>query len=593
MKMQEIHEQVFEILDSYRREVDSKLYFVLRKNNIGGYLDQGFYFPGDESRVYISFWNGYDIVKKCPILSVVIEDDRVFFEYSKDNRRIDFWEGDFIERVENLFRGRELYENLDNINFHIGQIGDLKHVLYNFIRDYKNSIDNCIKEYLEKLKINNLTYRDIGPINPSKFRSEFRKIIKYREYFKKSESFERFDNIRISKPVHLNSFLLKNFSIINEINIQELGVNNRWSFFVGENGSGKTLVMRALSLALSQNLLPSKYINKRQNSRPYFELELFNLKSKKISYERDSNSFEAKYARTPVVIGFAAYGIFRHEFKNSRKNLSSLLNKKGMIESIMADDNIVPLLSFSESLSEWNNNKRNVDRFNKRQNFLVSTLIEIIPELVDVRFHESKNRIETDYYIRNGVHETLPLKYNQLSSGTRSILSLVGDIFIRFYKQQPEIYDPSEFRGIVLIDEIDLHLHPKGQRDLVYNLSRIFPNVQFFVSTHSPIPLLGAPFNSAFFKVFKNDNGAVVVEKAIHIEEYLDELLPNQLLTSDLFGLDSISAKRNRSKSKIYTGNTMNDFFEFQRLKTENKLRDADNESFIRKLKDRLNEKNK
>lgn len=591
--MQEIHEQVFEILDSYRRDVNNKLCFVLRKNNIGGYLDQGFYFPGDESRIYISFWNGYDIVKKCPILSVVVEDDRVFFEYSKDNRRIDFWEGDFIQRVENIFRGRELYENLNIIKFDIGHVYDISRILKNFIDDFKKIIDDYITDYHEKAKVNNLSFRDIGPINPDKFRSEYRKIVEYRNQFKKSESFERYENIRNYKPVHIDSIQLRDFSIVNEINIRALGGKNRWTFFVGENGSGKTLILRALALALSQNQVPTKYINSGQNSVPYFKLDLYDLKNEKITHVREGNNFDAKYARTPAVIGFAAYGIFRHEFKNSRKNLNSPLNKKGMIESIMADDNIVPLLSFSESLSEWNNNKRNVDKFNKRQNFLVSALIEIIPELVDVHFHESKNRIEVDYFMRSGAHETLSLKYNQLSSGTRSVLSLVGDIFVRFYKQQPEIDDPSEFRGIVLIDEIDLHLHPKGQRDLVYNLNRIFPNVQFFVSTHSPIPLLGAPFNSAFFKVSKNDEGAVVVEKAQHIEQYLDELLPNQLLTSDLFGLDSISAKRNKYKSNIYTGDTMNDFIEFKKLKIENKLRDADNESFIRKLKDRLNEKNK
>ena len=81
--------------------------------------------------------------------------------------------------------------------------------------------------------------------------------------------------------------------------------------------------------------------------------------------------------------------------------------------------------------------------------------------------------------------ETLYVK--QLSDGERGVLSIVIEIARRLAIANPELENPcQEGKGIILIDELDLHLHPRWQRKIVDNLTRTFPECQFIVSTHSP-----------------------------------------------------------------------------------------------------------
>jgi predicted ATP-binding protein involved in virulence len=75
----------------------------------------------------------------------------------------------------------------------------------------------------------------------------------------------------------------------------------------------------------------------------------------------------------------------------------------------------------------------------------------------------------------------------QLSQGERSLLALVGDIARRLAIMNPGLEKPLEGEGIVLIDEIDLHLHPLWQRTVVRRLRETFPNCQFILATHSPL----------------------------------------------------------------------------------------------------------
>ncbi|MDE2718920.1 MAG: AAA family ATPase [Chloroflexota bacterium] len=80
---------------------------------------------------------------------------------------------------------------------------------------------------------------------------------------------------------------------------------------------------------------------------------------------------------------------------------------------------------------------------------------------------------------------TLPVQ--QLSDGERGILALVLDLTRRLSQANPNFTDPaSEAEAVVLIDEVDLHLHPKWQRQIVHNLTRAFPRCQFIATTHSP-----------------------------------------------------------------------------------------------------------
>lgn len=78
------------------------------------------------------------------------------------------------------------------------------------------------------------------------------------------------------------------------------------------------------------------------------------------------------------------------------------------------------------------------------------------------------------------------IRIDQLSDGEKCLIALVGDLARRLAIANPQRENPLEGEGIVLIDEIDLHLHPGWQRKILANLARTFPGCQFVVSTHSP-----------------------------------------------------------------------------------------------------------
>lgn len=81
-----------------------------------------------------------------------------------------------------------------------------------------------------------------------------------------------------------------------------------------------------------------------------------------------------------------------------------------------------------------------------------------------------------------------PTAFENLSDGQRAVIGLVADIARRMCILNPQLGDAvtNETQGVVLIDELDMHLHPRWQRILTSGLKRAFPKVQFIVASHSP-----------------------------------------------------------------------------------------------------------
>lgn len=75
---------------------------------------------------------------------------------------------------------------------------------------------------------------------------------------------------------------------------------------------------------------------------------------------------------------------------------------------------------------------------------------------------------------------------SQLSDGERNMLALIGDMTRRLAILNPQLNEPQHGYGVILIDELDLHLHPRWQREVIKKLPQFYPNCQFIVSTHSP-----------------------------------------------------------------------------------------------------------
>ena len=84
------------------------------------------------------------------------------------------------------------------------------------------------------------------------------------------------------------------------------------------------------------------------------------------------------------------------------------------------------------------------------------------------------------------VKNDIKLRVDQLSDGEKCLFALVGDLSRRLAIANPTKEDPLNGDGVVLVDEIDLHLHPSWQRLIVSRLQDTFPNCQFVLSTHSP-----------------------------------------------------------------------------------------------------------
>jgi len=100
--------------------------------------------------------------------------------------------------------------------------------------------------------------------------------------------------------------------------------------------------------------------------------------------------------------------------------------------------------------------------------------------------------------------DEIPLNINQLSSGEKTLLSLVADLARRLAIANPHRENPLLGNGVVLIDEVDLHLHPRWQRAVIPQLQKTFPNCQFIVTTHSPLVLSQvSPQNVVILEDFK------------------------------------------------------------------------------------------
>ena len=88
--------------------------------------------------------------------------------------------------------------------------------------------------------------------------------------------------------------------------------------------------------------------------------------------------------------------------------------------------------------------------------------------------------------------DKVEMALSKLSAGYQSLLWMMMDLAYRVALLNPDLNDLSEVKGIVLIDEVDMHLHPKWQWNIIKALNTTFPDVQFIIATHSPIVISSA-----------------------------------------------------------------------------------------------------
>lgn len=187
---------------------------------------------------------------------------------------------------------------------------------------------------------------------------------------------------------------------------------------------------------------------------------------------------------------------FRRFFEWFREREDSE-NETGIPQDVL--DNL--LAKFEENSEIWRKLQSHMASSRDRQLTAVRTAISnFMPGFSNLRVRR-KPRLHMSID-KNG--ETLNVL--QLSQGEKSLMALVGDIARRLAMMNPGLENPLNGDGIILIDEVDMHLHPSWQRSIIKRLTETFLNCQFILTTHSPLVIS----DYKHVLVYSLDNGELI-----------------------------------------------------------------------------------
>lgn len=341
---------------------------------------------------------------------------------------------------------------------------------------------------------------------------------------------------------------------------------SQWTIILGDNGTGKTTLLKVLDrlqpikeeFEIEGNikiipLLPyEKAIDKNKFDKQALKASLKILNNETVYnlniYSEKENTFNV-YSRQISNLFLLSYGASRRISKNQNiahskselSNLTSLFDES--IELINAEEwflqkYLKSLVANEESKSKY------INEFNQVENLLK----EILPDIKEIRIkpiNEENSKIllevETNYGWVN---------LRDLSFGYQTVTALLVDIAANMMENYPESENPLSEPVIILIDEIDLHLHPKWQRVVIDKLSTHFPKAQFIVTAHSPLIVQSAEDKNANIVVCRKEGDRVVIDNN---PESVKGWRIDQILTSDLFEVESPRFKITQEMVDEYT----------------------------------------
>jgi predicted ATP-binding protein involved in virulence len=337
--------------------------------------------------------------------------------------------------------------------------------------------------------------------------------------------------------MRIDRLLIKNFKGFQD---REFSFHREFNLVVGVNGMGKTSLLDALSVSMGAWFLGfrggvTRHIGAQEVLLRHFEGESKNARSRR----RLRGNWEAQYPCSVEAVGEV---IGAHLSWVRSLNTPSGRTTSGEAKSIrgvatQADtavrkggDVVLPLLSYYGTGRMWNapveqsqvrNEKALVgkERFSRLSayrhsidpNLSVAQLIKWIAHEDWAAYQQRAAPSPTytlvrkaivgcvenarDLYFDAGRGELIlemegqcRQPFNNLSDGQRCMLAMVGDIAQKAVTLNPHLGSRvlEQTSGVVLIDELDLHLHPRWQRRVIEDLRRTFPQIQFFATTHSP-----------------------------------------------------------------------------------------------------------
>ncbi|MGC2238875.1 MAG: AAA family ATPase [Pyrinomonadaceae bacterium] len=348
------------------------------------------------------------------------------------------------------------------------------------------------------------------------------------------------------------------------------GNPKHWTIILGDNGTGKTAILQ--SVLYSYLIARYKRVSgTKLDLRDFASIEKRKQMSSKISskyslrfkYTLSQNFLLPKEVKASSVLikGGLMKGFVPSEYLNFKGyRIYSMIFAYGALRkvgetSISEQSEESPYVTlFNENASlinpeEWllqadYASKRTSSFQEKRKNRLEKIkeiLVKVLPDIDDIRFSE-KDLLPSvipqpivEFHTHYGWVEA-----KDLSLGYRTSMSWMVDFASRMFDIYPESENPLAEPAVVLIDEIDLHLHPKWQRELLDYLSNLFPNTQFIVTTHSPLIVQSAVARDANIVVCRREDDHVVIDQSV---EAVRNWRADQILTSDLFGLETARPK--------------------------------------------------
>lgn len=294
----------------------------------------------------------------------------------------------------------------------------------------------------------------------------------------------------------LEKLSISNFGGFKEIDIDfETDV----TLIAGVNGVGKSTIMQAISILISKahrrTGLSGSNPLKVSFDHIFLGQEKANLK---LSASNNKNKFLMSLNADTNRRKFEKFSLVGAlENLKHHQLLCVLYTPKrqlpGNPRSLPNSNQLSPSLSFHNALQDREVELREFMHWfriqqNQEHEFglriigsLKKAVSELIPEFSDLKV------IETPRLAFQVTKNHKPFFLQQLSDGERGLMALVLDLTRRLAIANPDMQDPiSNGEAVVLIDEIELHLHPKWQRDVMERLPKIFKNCQFVITTHSP-----------------------------------------------------------------------------------------------------------
>jgi predicted ATPase len=379
---------------------------------------------------------------------------------------------------------------------------------------------------------------EVLPYTPTEgFPEVFKFVEKLQE---RVQSRARFIHNADNATSRLSKVVLQN---IGPFDYMEFDLDANWNILLGDNGVGKSSVLKAISIAImGEKAQPyaGRLIKSGSTSESFIILQTNRGTSYKTTLKAKKRGYDEAEVITPHAHLLEAEGWLALGFPPLR--LTSWRPRGAVIgasgRSRPSPDDLLPLIKSEpdprlDNLKDWLVNMDYLSvKEEGRAHFsqLALQLFDVINRLTHpLKLHfrgvssEGRVMIETEH---DG-----PVPIELISQGLSSLISWVGVLMQRLYEIYEADENPLERFAVVLMDELDAHMHPAWQQALVPRLKEVFKNTQFIATTHSPLIAMGLP-PEQIIRLMRNEEGEI---EQLEVEADMTVGRADQVLTGELF----------------------------------------------------------